>query len=87
MAIINNDRFQGMCLQSVEGRDLMNSFDQLPPLARNRLRQSPFNICPACVNDAVNERGRFHDITPSDYEEVISSFENQIRRLEGEQAA
>lgn len=51
-------RFQGLCLQSTEGSRWMNlHFDALPPAVRERLRESPFNLCPACVADIAYGTG------------------------------
>jgi len=44
-----SDRFQGLCLQSSKGQFYMKNFDRLPPEIRERLRESPFNLCTACV--------------------------------------
>jgi hypothetical protein len=45
-------RFQGLCFVSTEGWEHMDLFDQFPPEIRQRLRDSPFNLCAACVADA-----------------------------------
>ena len=44
-----SDRFQGLCLQSSKGQLYMKDFDRLPPEIREKLRESPFNLCTACV--------------------------------------
>lgn len=44
--------FQGKCLQSTNGATWMVShFDGMPSSIRRRLRESPFNLCAACVGD------------------------------------
>lgn len=43
-------RFQGLCLMQEEGWMHMDAYDDLPPDIRQRLRDSPFNLCAACVN-------------------------------------
>jgi hypothetical protein len=50
-------RFQGLCLVSDEGWKFMcDNFDDFPPKIRQRLRNSPFNLCAACVyNDGLSD--------------------------------
>lgn len=49
------DKFQGKCLINSEGWQYMRwVFDRFPPRVRERLRDSPFNICAACVGDVAN---------------------------------
>jgi hypothetical protein len=40
----------------------MNSYDDLPPAIRERLRCSPFNLCAACVVDGRDEGGYLRTI-------------------------
>lgn len=42
-------RFQGKCFVAGEGYRWMHNYDSLPEDIRKRLRDSPFNICAACV--------------------------------------
>ena len=42
-------RFQGKCFVALEGKDFMYVYDNMPTSVRERLKNSPFNICPACV--------------------------------------
>jgi hypothetical protein len=43
------ERFQGLCLIKDEGWKYMDLFDDLSPDIRQRLRDSPFNLCAACI--------------------------------------
>jgi hypothetical protein len=63
---------QGICLVSEDGRHHMCSFDELPRLARVRLRNSPFNLCASCVV------GRGQSIG---YGQAIIEMENTVRAL------
>lgn len=53
----DRDRFQGLCLQSEDGWEFMSTFDEMPWEVRNELRNSPFNLCPACVFDVAYKIG------------------------------
>jgi hypothetical protein len=45
-----DDENQTRCWTATEGHIWMNDyFDDLPPRVRQRLRASPFNLCPACL--------------------------------------
>jgi hypothetical protein len=44
-----SQRFQGLCLVNTEGWAHMDVFDDFPPPIRQRLRDSPFNLCAACI--------------------------------------
>ena len=48
----------------------MGSYDALPAAVRERLRNSPFNLCAACVGE-----GR------SDYMKTIEKMEKDLRKL------
>lgn len=50
-------RFQGNCLQSMEGSKFMKYYDNYPPEVKSRLRESPYNLCVACVDDLAWESG------------------------------
>lgn len=45
-------KFQGLCLIQGEGWMYMQAYDYLHPEIRQRLRDSPFNLCAACVFEA-----------------------------------
>lgn len=69
--------FQGKCLLSTEGFRHMPIFDRFPPLVRERLRNSPFNLCAACV---VTAAGASHKGMLNRLLAAISSMEEAIRR-------
>lgn len=50
-------RFQGKCLQSKEGRIFMDIYDECPSEVKNRLMNSPYNLCVACVRDIAYGTG------------------------------
>jgi hypothetical protein len=53
----NDDENQTKCLINTEGHMWMRSyFDDLPKAVRQRLRDSPFNLCPACLQTEVLPR-------------------------------
>lgn len=45
--------FQGLCLQSSEGRMYMGTYDGMPPEARKRAAYSSYNLCAACIFDVA----------------------------------
>lgn len=42
-------RFQGLCLEASEGHLHMPHFDAMPESVRQRLRDSRYNLCAACI--------------------------------------
>jgi len=47
---MNDDKKQTYCLIDTNGHEWMQDFfDDLPVTVRRRLRSSPFNLCPACL--------------------------------------
>lgn len=44
---------QVKCLTSDEGHLWIDSFDHMPAIVRDRLRNSPFNLCAACLETFV----------------------------------
>ena len=50
-------RFQGKCLRSMEGKTFMKYYDEYPPEVRDRLMNSPYNLCAACVADFSWQEG------------------------------
>ena len=48
-------RFQGKCLQGLEGSKFMSDFDRLPATVRSRLASSDFNLCAVCVQEIASE--------------------------------
>lgn len=53
MEQLNTDKFQGMCLVSAEGHKFMFAYDGFPPSVRDKLKYSPYNICPICVSEVA----------------------------------
>jgi hypothetical protein len=45
----NETKIQVKCLIGDEGHVWIKNYDALPPAARQRLRESPFNLCAACL--------------------------------------
>lgn len=66
----------------------MNLVDDMPAPVRARLQSSAFNLCAACIDDAVQHiaRIRCRGARPRDYFAVITQMENQIRATEGSQS-
>lgn len=55
-------KLQTFCLIATGGHMWMDYYDLLPPLIRARLRQSRFNLCPACLITEVLPRvSKRHD--------------------------
>jgi hypothetical protein len=44
---------QVKCLTNDEGHVWIGSYDELPSAVRQRLRESPFNLCAACLEAYV----------------------------------
>jgi hypothetical protein len=66
-----SDRFQGLCLMAYKGSETIWVYDNLPPAARELVRNSSFNICAACLMNLDGQR--------RDYKSVIENMENMIR--------
>jgi hypothetical protein len=49
----NNEIDQVYCLTADQGHIWIHAYDSLPLLVRRRLRNSPFNICAACLEAFV----------------------------------
>jgi hypothetical protein len=75
------DGKQMRCLTADEGHVWMHVHDQLPPAVRQRLAESAYNLCAACVQiearQAAHVRGRGRT-TVSDYFEVIRAIEREL---------
>jgi len=68
---------QDICWESTEGRKWMTYyFDKWPPEVRERLRNSPYNICAACIDNRLID-------TDNDYFQAIKYLEDKIRKEEG----
>jgi len=70
-------KFHGLCLEAVDGHEMMPVFDDAPRSVQERLRRSPFNICTQCVINLARDNGY-------DYERAISYFEDAIRASDQE---
>jgi hypothetical protein len=69
---------QVSCLVSAEdGWSYMEQFDRMPPATRERLRQSPYNLCAECLFYEAFARD-------GDYHAAIDEMERQIRCQECE---
>jgi hypothetical protein len=44
---------QVKCLTNDEGHVWIRNYDELPPAVRQRLRESPYNLCAACLEAFV----------------------------------
>jgi hypothetical protein len=72
---------QVLCLTADEGHVWMHYFDALPPVVRRRMAQSPFNICPACMDIEARKVAARRRPTVNTYLGVIAAIE----RLLGEE--
>lgn len=68
---------QTNCLINEAGWQYMAIFDGFPPETREMLRNSPFNLCAACVGDVLH-----HNLAA----DVISKMEHKIRCMEEKDA-
>lgn len=78
-------QFAGMCLQNgTTGSNYIHHYDEFSPAVRDRIRRSPFNICPACIQLQVNGRkfvvGGIIKVPPKNPFQAIEEFEQEIRR-------
>jgi len=72
-------KFQGRCFVRADGYRYMTTyFDVMPPSVRERARNSPFNLCAACISDESN---RFNHLPDREHRllAAIISMEDQIR--------
>ena len=63
------------CLNALDGHTRMVGHDPLSQKVRNRLANSPFNICPVCLSGEVGSKG-----TDADYFRCIQIIEQQLRK-------
>jgi hypothetical protein len=71
---------QVKCLIASEGHFWMRDyFDRFPSVVRQRLAASPFNICPACMDEEA--RREAHQTKPSitTYFTVVAQIERKLR--------
>jgi hypothetical protein len=72
---MSREWFQGLCLINDEGWKHMDVFDMLPLNIRQRLRESPFNLCAACI--AVECMDDLERLLPA-----IETMEATVRMLD-----
>jgi hypothetical protein len=74
---------QVKCLIASEGHMWMKGYyDRMSPRVRSRLANSPFNICPACLNGQVNANSllsRKSRATDADYFRCIEAVEQELK--------
>lgn len=74
---------QTMCLINSEGHQWMAGyFDTLPVRVRQRLRSSPYNLCPACLQTKVLPKVQSKPNTPREklLLAAIEIMEAEVRR-------
>jgi hypothetical protein len=69
---------QVKCLIADEGHVWIHYYDELPLPVRQRLANSRFNICPACMVMEALKRVRRGQPTIAMYCEVIDEIERQL---------
>jgi hypothetical protein len=77
------DGRQVKCLTSDAGHVWIHYYDRLPSPVRRRLRESVFNICPACMDIEAHKVAKaqgFRKPTVSIYLDVIKTIERQLNR-------
>ena len=79
MAVL--DGRQCRCLTYDEGSEWIHGIDELPPRVRQRLANSQFNICPACV-DCEARNNANGPPTIGLYLLVITAIERTLDRAE-----
>lgn len=42
---------ENLCLLDIDGKDTIDSFDNLEKSIREIIKSSPFNLCPVCIMD------------------------------------
>jgi hypothetical protein len=66
------------CLTAHDGWRWMPTFDNLPPIVRQRLARSPFNICAECMAIAARQRSAKPSIKI--YVETIEAIEREMNQ-------
>jgi hypothetical protein len=79
----NSEINQTKCLINSAGHEWMEDFfDTLPPRVRQRLRASPFNLCPACLQLEVLPRVRKRGLPREQALFVaVQVMESEVRKL------
>lgn len=82
---IASDRFQGACLQMEDGAgsEYMYCYDKMTPEGRKRMQLSPFNLCPACIDEKAYVKMRRSHYNQRDAEiAAIEEIEKIIKEQE-----
>jgi hypothetical protein len=78
-----DDREQVVCLTGDAGHEWIHCYDSLPPTVRRRLRNSPYDICAACLTSFILPKV-LHKFPRYSYEKAlmvaIAVMEKQIER-------
>jgi hypothetical protein len=77
---VDGRMLQVACLTNSEGSEWIHYLDDLPSAVRRRLRESAYNVCPACLSIATHEAT--HQSTPAvaDYLRVLDAIEQQLKQ-------
>jgi hypothetical protein len=78
------DARQVKCLTLDAGHVWIHAYDRLPPRVRQRMADSPFNICPACMDieaHSVAAACGLQRPTISIYFGVIAAIERELNAL------
>lgn len=83
MSIMATDRFQGLCLVKEDGAGIayIRYYDMMPPAIRERVRNSPINLCAACISQDAKQKAFARDEhypRISDYLCIISHMEQMV---------
>jgi hypothetical protein len=71
---------QVKCLIASEGHLWMRDYhDQFPKAVRQRLATSPFNICPACMDEEVRREAHGAQPSVAAYLAAIAQIERKLR--------
>ena len=69
------------CLIANEGWKWMHTYDRLPAVVRQRLSESRFNICAACMQ--IEARKRSGKLSGKIYIETIEAIEKEMESTSG----
>lgn len=73
---------QTYCLVDAEGWNNMGMFENLPLEVRERLRNSPYNLCVSCLWEKTYLLAGRKQPSVFNYLSVIDNMENEIRKQE-----
>lgn len=77
-----SDRFQGLCLVEMAGSETIETFDGLPPYARELIRNSSINLCAACVEQAAWHIAGDAELRPVHFATAVVEMERAVLRSE-----